>query len=108
MSIMRWVHQINVMGSIKNQLFKNFTQSALRYTLSEIFPADAVILAEYAPQTAAGEEYSTRSVRTGQRRFLPEMQCCPGYNRLIRHAAFSGSRKAVYPAFPRAQGAGGS
>ena len=70
------VDKVQVVRPGGNQLVKDDTQAVVGDVFPEAAVADLIVLAERAPQIAAGKEHRARAVHTTDAGFLPLVQRC--------------------------------
>ena len=98
-------HQVDVVGTFILQFQEDFRKPAGRDGLSEVLLTDFIILAEAAPQGAAGEEYRAAAALPADNRLFPWMKGSTGYDGPGRRLAEALLRKPVDAALPRTEGA---
>ena len=91
-------HQIDIVGPLGNQLFEDLPQARGRDLLSKAPGADGAVLAESAPEGAAGEKHRAGAPGAADAGFLPEVQGRPGRLQPCTHAAEARLPGAVHAA----------
>lgn len=80
-------HQVDVLDALVDELEKDPAEVGGSQGFSEVFPGNLHILAEAAPEGAAGEEHGAGAVSAGDHRFLPVVGGGPGGVDLAGHPA---------------------
>ena len=126
MGVVGGVDQVDVVGALADEIKKDLPQTGDRDGLAKIPVADLLVLAEHAPQGAAGKKDCTGAVCPRDRRLFPFVEGGSGHHRSLRHPAqppplsFGADRPALsgaeiadhidcsFPVFKRGGASGGS
>ena len=86
------IDQVDVVGPLVDELEADGPQPLQGDGPAKVLVADGVVLAEDAPQRAAGEKHGAGAPRARDGRLLPLVEGRTGHHRRLRHPAYAGPR----------------